>query len=184
MYMNLKQTSVIKFEITTIWNNATITLQHMIYKKVILHVNNATITLQHMIYKKVILHIYEPRPSWSWSYGSWIYNYPCNQCLSPQTLWVRIPIRRGVLDTTLCDKVCQSLVAGRWFSLCTPVSFTNKTDSYDIAEILLKVALSIITITPVYVPLLLPNTDHVSKLKIMSEIAHDYWKWLIYWQVS
>jgi len=22
-------------------------------------------------------------PSWSWSYGSWIYNYLCNQCLSP-----------------------------------------------------------------------------------------------------
>ena len=21
--------------------------------------------------------------SWSWSYGSWIYRYPCNQCLSP-----------------------------------------------------------------------------------------------------
>jgi len=20
--------------------------------------------------------------SWSWSYGSWIYNYICNQCLS------------------------------------------------------------------------------------------------------
>jgi hypothetical protein len=20
-------------------------------------------------------------PSWSWSYGSWIYNYLCNQCL-------------------------------------------------------------------------------------------------------
>jgi len=19
-------------------------------------------------------------PLWSWSYGSWIYNYPCNQC--------------------------------------------------------------------------------------------------------
>ena len=25
--------------------------------------------------------------SWSWSYGSWIYNYLCNQCLSPLTLW-------------------------------------------------------------------------------------------------
>jgi hypothetical protein len=24
-----------------------------------------------------------PGPSWSWSYGSWIYNYLCNQCLSP-----------------------------------------------------------------------------------------------------
>jgi hypothetical protein len=28
-------------------------------------------------------------PSSSWSYGSWIYNYLCNQCLSPLKLWVR-----------------------------------------------------------------------------------------------
>jgi len=34
--------------------------------------------------------------------GSWIYNYLCNQCLSPLTLWVLIQLRRGVLDTTLC----------------------------------------------------------------------------------
>jgi hypothetical protein len=27
--------------------------------------------------------------SWYWSYGSCIYNYLCNQCLSPLTLWVR-----------------------------------------------------------------------------------------------
>jgi hypothetical protein len=40
--------------------------------------------------------------SWSWSYGSWIFNYPCNQCLSSLELWVRIPFRWGVLDTTLC----------------------------------------------------------------------------------
>ena len=26
------------------------------------------------------------KPSWSWSYGSWIYNYLCNQCISPLTL--------------------------------------------------------------------------------------------------
>jgi len=24
--------------------------------------------------------------SWSWSYGSWMYNYLCNQCLSPLKL--------------------------------------------------------------------------------------------------
>jgi len=30
-------------------------------------------------------------PSWSWSYESWIHNYLFNQCLSPLTLWVRIP---------------------------------------------------------------------------------------------
>jgi hypothetical protein len=40
-------------------------------------------------------------PSCSWPYGSWIYNYLCNQCLSSLTLWVRIPIRRGVFETAL-----------------------------------------------------------------------------------
>jgi hypothetical protein len=30
--------------------------------------------------------------SWSWSYGSWISNYLCNQCISPLTLWVRIQL--------------------------------------------------------------------------------------------
>ena len=78
----------------------------------------------------------------SWSYGSWIYNYLCNQCL-----WVRIPPRRDVLDTTLCDKVCQWLATGQWFSPGTLVSSTNKTDRYDITKILLKVALNTITIT-------------------------------------
>ena len=28
--------------------------------------------------------------SWSWMYRSWIYNYLCNQCLSPLKLWVLI----------------------------------------------------------------------------------------------
>ena len=52
-----------------------------------------------------------------------------------------------VLDTTLCDQVCQWSGAGRWFSPGTPVSSTNKTDRHDIAEILLKVALNIINQT-------------------------------------
>jgi len=71
----------------------------------------------------------------------WFYNYLCNQCQSPLRLWVQIPLRRGLLNTTLCDKVCQCLAASRWFSLGTPVSSTDKTDCYHIAEILLKVAL-------------------------------------------
>ena len=83
----------------------------------------------------------------SWSYGSWIYNYQHNQCLSPLTLWVRIPLRRGELNTTLCDKVCQWLAADQWFSLVTLVSSTNKTDRHIITELFWKVALNIITIT-------------------------------------
>jgi hypothetical protein len=82
------------------------------------------------------------RLSWPWSYGSWIYNYLCNQCSSPLMLWVWISIRARC--TTLCDKVCQWLATGWWFSPGPPVSSTNKTDCHDITEILLKVALKTI----------------------------------------
>ena len=72
---------------------------------------------------------------WPWSCGSWISNYPCNQCLSPLTLWVLTPLRCGVFDTILCDKVSQWLATGRWLSPATPVSSTNKTDFHDMTEI-------------------------------------------------
>ena len=60
----------------------------------------------------------------------------CSKC------WHVIDTWQGVLDTTLCDKVCQWLMAGRWFSLGSQVSSTNKTDRHYITEILLKGALN------------------------------------------
>jgi hypothetical protein len=39
-------------------------------------------------------------------------------------------------------------LTGLWFSQSTPVSSTDKTDRHDIAEILLKAALSTIALTP------------------------------------
>ena len=51
---------------------------------------------------------------------------------------------RGVLHTTLCDKVCQSLAAGQCFSPGTSISSTNKIACHDITEILLKVVLNTI----------------------------------------
>jgi hypothetical protein len=80
--------------------------------------------------------------SWPWSYGSWIYNYLCNQCLPPLMMWVRISIRARC--ATLCDEVCQWLAIGLWFSPGPPVSFSNKTDCHNITEIMLKVALNTI----------------------------------------
>ena len=65
---------------------------------------------------------------WSWLYGSCIYNYICNQSLSPLTLWARISLRQGVPDTTLCDKVCQLRTTGRWFSTGNCTSITEVTD--------------------------------------------------------
>ena len=68
-------------------------------------------------------------------------------CRRLLVLWVRKPLRRVVFDTTLCDKVGQWLATGRWFSPGTAVSSTNKTVRHDITEILLKVALTTITLT-------------------------------------
>ena len=88
------------------------------------------------------------------------FNYLSNQCLSPLTLWVLILFRPGVLDTTLCDKVCQT---GRWFSPGTLVFLINKTDIHYTAEILLKVALKTITLTVILdcFPILLMKMDVV-----------------------
>jgi hypothetical protein len=63
-------------------------------------------------------------PSWSWSSGTWTYDYLWNQCLLPLTLWVRIPPRCGILNTTFSDKDCQRLAACRWFQ---PKGITTKS---------------------------------------------------------
>jgi hypothetical protein len=47
----------------------------------------------------------------------------------------RIPSRRSVRDTTLYDKVCQWLATGLWFSACSAVFSTNKTEyNWNIVE--------------------------------------------------
>ena len=111
--------------------------------------------------------------TWPWSYSGWIYNYLCSQCLPPLKLWVRIPLSRRVLDTTLCDKVCQWLATGRWFSQGTLVSFANKTDFQNITEISLKVALNTITLTLNLTICPWNSFTHVNQIKTM-----------IYWCLS
>ena len=77
------------------------------------------------------------------AHSSESYYYLCNQCLSPPTLSIRIPLQPGVLDTTICEKLFQLLTAGLWFSLGTSVSSTNKTNCHNITEILLRVPLTL-----------------------------------------
>ena len=49
--------------------------------------------------------------SWSWLYGSWIYNYLCNQCLPPLKWWVQIPV------TACCTRYnfMRYSLQGLWF---------------------------------------------------------------------
>ena len=96
---------------------------------------------------KVVAHICAGRRGRDHMEAEFTINY-ASSTYHPLSLWARIPLRLGVLDTTLCDEVCQCLAVGRWFSPCTPVSSTNKTERHDITEILFKVALNTIIITP------------------------------------
>jgi hypothetical protein len=94
--------------------------------------------------------------------SSWIYNYLCNQCLSPLMLWVQISLKARC---TTCDKICPQTfnssfrykddvmsLNNSWFCdylhIIYPIklevndttdSATNKVDCYDISEILLNV---------------------------------------------
>ena len=82
---------------------------------------------------------------WSWSCGSWIYNYLCNQCLSPLKLVgftttyaisayhhqrCEFESRSGkmYLIQHYVIKFVSDFVAGHWFFPGTLVSSTNKTD--------------------------------------------------------
>ena len=73
-------------------------------------------------------------------------------------------LSRGVFDATLCDKACQWLATGRWFSPDIPVASTNTTDRHEIAELILNVVLSTITqLQPTYPE----NTNGASCLKFV-----------------
>jgi len=69
--------------------------------------------------------------------------------LSTLKLWVRILLMaRYTLYNIICDKVCQMTCSRS--VVFSGYSSTNKTEYHDISEILLKVALDIITVTPIY----------------------------------
>ena len=77
-------------------------------------------------------------PYLSWLYGSYIYNYLCNQCLSARKLWVWIPLiarcsQYSIMWLSLSVTWGRSLV----FSVFSGF-LHNKTDCHDITEILLK----------------------------------------------
>ena len=77
--------------------------------------------------------------SWLWSYGSWIYNYLCNQCISLLKLWFQVLLMAKCIRINfMWYKVCQWLAASRWLSPGTPVSSTNTTDRHDNTEICWK----------------------------------------------
>ena len=80
-------------------------------------------------------------PSWSWSYGSWIYNLPVQSV--PNTTNVSSnPVHGEVYS--MQHYVMKFVSDLREISGFLQVSFTNKIYHHDITEILLKVMLNTI----------------------------------------
>jgi hypothetical protein len=71
--------------------------------------------------------------SWSRLYGRW------NLQLPIQSVPIATKVWRCIQYKIMLPVACWWLAAGRWFSLDTPVSSTNKTDRYNITEILMNV---------------------------------------------
>jgi len=59
----------------------------MVFVFILTYYDMSSILLAFIIFMLLL-----PVPSWSWSYCSWIYNYLCNQWLSPLKLGVLIPL--------------------------------------------------------------------------------------------
>jgi hypothetical protein len=72
--------------------------------------------------------------------GKWIYNYQCNQCLSPIKCEFKSRSWRDVLYTTLCDKVVSDLQqccrSTDNYSYCKTWPFGHKTFEREFVVIL------------------------------------------------
>jgi hypothetical protein len=85
---------------------------------------------------------------WSWSYGSWIYNYICNQGLSPLKLWFQIPfMARCSLYNIMWESL--SVTCDRSVAFSHHSCFLHQINhDIPVTEILLRVALNTITLIP------------------------------------
>jgi len=72
--------------------------QHLSIKKTV-HISCSFTSLFCLTEKNTCRHCMPLLPyilqelSWSWSYGSWIYNYICNRCPSTRKWWIRITLK-------------------------------------------------------------------------------------------
>jgi hypothetical protein len=76
------------------------------------------------VYCGLNVHSKGTEPKYYWKLDIYYRDYAYERCEFEYHSWW------CVLDITLCDKVCQWLVTGLWFSPGTPISSTNKTHGY------------------------------------------------------
>jgi hypothetical protein len=103
----LEENSITKKNKQFVNNSPTHKKMYIFFKSIIMHVHQQVIfsskvllyskeeeelfviNLVYNFYRFNFIYLYTyilEEQSWSWLYGSWIYNYLCNQCLSPLKL--------------------------------------------------------------------------------------------------
>ena len=106
----------------------------------------------------------------SWSYGNWIYNYLCNQCITTKVVCSNPVHGEEYSIQHYVMKFVDWLATGQWFSLGIAVYSTNKTDLQDITEILLKVALNTINhniwVSKIFVEIINKHPEKCFKIKL------------------
>ena len=81
-----------------------------------------------MLYFMFFILLLKKGSSCSLSYVSWIYNYPCSQCLSPLKFRLRIPlIKKVYLIQYYVMQFVSTLQVSQWFSPGTVVSSIKLT---------------------------------------------------------
>jgi hypothetical protein len=112
------------------------------------------------------------------TYGSWIYNYLCNQCLSPLKLWVQISLRRGVLHTTLSSSVtcARSMVFSGYSGFLLANLHTKKIKTLNVLdEIPIGESTSLPVFHQYFLALLYTRLKCTSRLYISSRSETYHW---------
>jgi hypothetical protein len=110
---------LIKMNLTWLWEKHNIKI-YKTYRQVCSYINKT----RHFVVNWKLTRRFVVNVGFTTTYVSSAYHH--SRCQFESRSW------QGVLDTTLCDNVCQWLAKGRWFSVGTPVSCTNTTDRHDI----------------------------------------------------
>jgi hypothetical protein len=112
----------------------------IIYRMYQMELNFSTQNKINFFCKVVNFPTHQHGPLWSWTYGSWIYNYLCNQCLSPvhgEVYSIQHYVIKFISDLQQIGGFLRVLFGFLHQYNCR----------HDIAEILLKVALNTINQT-------------------------------------
>ena len=138
----------------------------------------------HWIYSSSIMDALQKGLSWSWPYGSWIYDYLFNQCISPLMLRVQIPLRgvcfvdTGGTDGYHCLEVFALLILVELMTITVIIYLSTFLLNCFVLSV--QIMFTYINILPLSSERLLLNTKWAIFNYVMSRTSYFTMKWWWY----